>query len=143
MPMQRMRGFWQQYKYWGSLEIGNLTGLQLKLKLVSDQGDEFGIRGFSLGIADSVSKEPLECIQVTSVPGDFNGMSESSLHPGRGSLECFCHLWIQYLGDGIRVPDGPRRGYQEPPQNKGFFGVVYCFLCWSMHRCFIGLVALL
>ena len=32
-------------------EIGNLGRLQLKLELVSNKGDKFGIRGFSLGIA--------------------------------------------------------------------------------------------
>jgi hypothetical protein len=70
-------------------------------------------------------------------------VADGPLYPGRRGLEGLCHLGIEDFRDGIRVPDGPRRGYQEPPQNKGFFGVVYCFLCWSMHRCFIGLVALL
>ena len=32
-------------------EIGNLVRLQLKLQFISDKGDEFRIRGFSLGIA--------------------------------------------------------------------------------------------
>ena len=58
-------------------EIGNLRRLQLKLQFVSDQGDKLTIRGFSLGIADGVAEEPLQSIQVTSVPGDFDGMSDS------------------------------------------------------------------
>ena len=124
-------------------EIGNLAGLQLKLQFVSDQGNKFGIRGISLGVADGIAEKSLECIQITSVPRNLNSMADSSLHTAGCGLECFRYLGVEHLGDGIRVPDGPRRGYQEPPQNKGFFGVVYCFLCWSMHRCFIGLVALL
>ena len=27
----------------------------------------------------------------------------------------------EYFGDVVRVPDGPRRGYQEQSQNKRFF----------------------
>ena len=113
------------------------------MKFICNQRNKFGIRGFSLGIADGIAEKSLEGIQIPSVPGHFDGMADGTLYPGRGGLEGFCHLGVQDLRDGIRVPDGPRRGYQEPPQNKGFFGVVYCFLCWSMHRCFIGLVALL
>ena len=37
-------------------EIGNLRRFQLKLQFVSDKGNEFGIRGFSLGIADSIAE---------------------------------------------------------------------------------------
>ena len=40
-------------------EIGNLRRLQLKLQFVSDQGDEFGICGFSLGIADGITEKSL------------------------------------------------------------------------------------
>ena len=35
-------------------KIGNLGRLQLKLELVCNQGNEFGIRGFSLGIWGNV-----------------------------------------------------------------------------------------
>ena len=38
-----------------SLEIRNLGRLQLKLQFVCDQGDKFGMRGFSLGIADGIT----------------------------------------------------------------------------------------
>ena len=41
------------------LEICHFRGLQLKLQFVSNQGDKFRVRGFSLGIADCVAKEPL------------------------------------------------------------------------------------
>ena len=40
-------------------EIGNLAGLELQGKLICDKGDEFGIRGFSLGIADGIAEESL------------------------------------------------------------------------------------
>ena len=57
------------------LEIGNLAGLQLKLQFVSDQGNKFRIGGFSFGIADGVAKEPLQSIQIASVPGHFDGVA--------------------------------------------------------------------
>ena len=34
-------------------------------------------------------------------------MSDSTLYSGRGGLECFRHLGVQDLGDGIGVPYGP------------------------------------
>ena len=82
-------------------EIGNLRRLQLKLQFISDQGDKFRIRGFSLGIADGIAEKSLQSIQVASVPGHFDGMADSPFHSGRGSLEGLCHLGVQDLGDGI------------------------------------------
>ena len=95
------------------LETCCLGGLQLQLELVCNQGDEFRVRGFSLGIADGIAEKSLQSIQVASVPGDFDGMADGTLHPAGGGLECLCHLGVQYLGDGIRVPDGPRRGFPK------------------------------
>ena len=88
-------------------EIGNLRRLQLKLQFISDQGDKLRIGGFSLGIADSIPEKSLQSVQVPSVPGDFNGMSDCTLYPAGGSLEGFRHLGVQHLGDGIGVPYGP------------------------------------
>ena len=88
-------------------EIPYLGTLKLKLELVRNQGDELRIGGFSLGVADGVAEEPLEGVQVSSVPGDFNGVANGPLHSGRSCLEGFRHLRIQNLGDGIGVPYGP------------------------------------
>ena len=82
-------------------EIGNLGRLQLKLQFVSDKGDEFGIRGFTLGIADSIAEKSLQGIQIASVPGYFDGMADGPLHSAGGGLECLGDLRVQYLGDGI------------------------------------------
>ena len=75
-------------------EIGNLAGFQLKLQFVSDKGDKFGIRRFSLGIADGIAEKSLQGVQVASVPGYFDGVSDSSLHSAGGGLECFGHLGV-------------------------------------------------
>ena len=75
-------------------EIGNLRRLQLKLQFVSDQGNKFRIRGFSLGIADGIAEKSLQSIQVASVPGHFDGVADGALHSGWGGLECFRHLGI-------------------------------------------------
>ena len=88
-------------------EIGNFTWLQLKLQFVCDQGDEFGIGGFSFGIADGIAEKSLQRIQVASVPGHFDGMADRPFHSAGGGLEGLCHLRIQNLGDGIGVPYGP------------------------------------
>ena len=98
-------------------EIGYFGRLQLKLELVSDQGDEFRIRGFSLGIADSVAEKSLEGIQITTIPSYLNGVSDCPFHSGRGGLEGLCHLGVEHLGDGIGVPYGPPEGLRT-----GLFG---------------------
>ena len=75
-------------------EIGYFGRLQLKLELVSDKRDKFGLRGFSLGIADGIAKEALQSIQITSVPGDFDGVADGAFHTAGGGLEGLCHLGV-------------------------------------------------
>ena len=94
-------------------EISSLAGLQLKLQFVSDKGDKLRIGGLSLGIADGIAEKSLQRVQVASVPGYFDGVADGTLHSGWGGLECLGHLGVQHLGDGIRVPDGPRRGFPK------------------------------
>ena len=88
-------------------EIGYLAGLELEWQFISDKGNEFRIRGFSLGIADSIAEKSLQSVQVAAIPGYFDGVADGSFHSAGGGLECFRHLGIQYLGDGIGVPYGP------------------------------------
>ena len=85
----------------------------MQLQLVSDKGDEFGICGLTLCIGNGVPEEALEGVQITSVPGYFDGVANGTLYTGWGGLEGFCHLRIQHLGDGVRVPDGPLRVFQK------------------------------
>ena len=86
------------------LEIRHLGGLQLQLKLIRDKGDEFGIRGFSLGIADSIAEKALQGIQVTSVPGHFDGVADRPLHSRRCGLEGLGHLGIEDFRDRVSLP---------------------------------------
>ena len=95
------------------LEIGNLGRLQLKLQFVSDKGDKLRIRGFSLGIADGIAEKSLQGVQIPSVPCHFDGVADGPLYAAGSGLECFGDLWVQYFCNGIRVPDGPRRDFQE------------------------------
>ena len=92
-------------------EIGNLAGLELEGQFISDKGDEFGIRGFSLCIGNRVPKEALQGIQIPSVPGNFDGMADCPLHAAGCGLECFCHLGVQYFGDGVGVLTARLGGY--------------------------------
>ena len=84
-------------------EIGNLRRLQLKLQFVSDQGDKFRIRGFSLGIADRIAEKSLECVQIASVPGHFDGVANGAFDTAGRCLEGFGDLWVENLGDGVGV----------------------------------------
>ena len=52
------------------------------------------------------------------VPGYLDGVADGPLHPAGGSLEGLGHLGVEDLGNGVRVPDGPRRGYQEPSKKE-------------------------
>ena len=70
-------------------EIGNLAGLELQGQFVSDKGDEFGIRGFSFGIADSIPKKSLQSVQIATIPCNLNGVADGPFHSGRRGLECF------------------------------------------------------
>ena len=100
------------------LEIAHLGALKLKLELVRNQGDEFRIGGLALGVAHRVAEEPLEGVQIAPVPGDLDGVADGSFHPAGGGLEGLCHLGIEDFRDGIRAPDGPRRGFQGLPKSE-------------------------
>ena len=80
------------------------------MEFVRNQGDKFGIGGFSLGIADGIAEKSLECVQIASVPGYFDSMADGTLHPAGGGLECLCHLGIEDFRDGISLPDGKQVG---------------------------------
>ena len=95
------------------LEIRNFRGLQLKLELVCNQGDEFGIRGFPLGIADGIAEKSLECVQITTIPGYFDGVPDGPFHPAGRSLKGLGYLRVEHLGDGIGVPYGPPGIFQK------------------------------
>ena len=95
------------------LEICHFGGFQLKLKLIRDKRDKFGIRGFSLGIADGIAEKSLQSIQVASVPGYFDGVADSPLHAAGRGLEGLRHLGVEHLGDGVRGLSSPLRGFQE------------------------------
>ena len=47
----------------------------LQLQPVGDHGDELGVGGFALGIADGEAEVFLQGVQVTPVPGDFDGVA--------------------------------------------------------------------
>ena len=84
--------------------------LQLKLQFISDKGNKLRIGGFSLGITDRIAEKPLQGIQIASVPGYLDGVADCPLHSAWGGLECFRHLGVQYLGDGIGGLAARQRG---------------------------------
>ena len=68
-------------------EICDLGRLQLQLELIRYKRNKFGIRGFSLGIADGIPKKSLECVQIPTVPCDFDGMADGTLDSAGCGLE--------------------------------------------------------
>ena len=80
------------------------------MELVSDKRNKLRIRGFSFGVADGVAEKSLQSVQIAPIPGNFDGMADGALHSGRCGLECFRHLGVQYLGDGIGVLSARQRG---------------------------------
>ena len=98
--------------------LRRFRALELQLEFVRNEGDELRIGGLALGVAHRVAKEALQGIQISSIPGNLNGMADGPLYPGRRGAEGFGDLRVQYLCDGVRVPDGPRRGYQEPSKRE-------------------------
>ena len=105
------------------------------MKLICNKRNKFGIRGFSLGIADGIAEKSLQSIQVAPIPGYFDGMTNCSFYPAGGGLEGLRHLGVEHLGDGIRVPDGPRRGFWT----RSF---VRCFIAFSVAHFTIGSLGL-
>ena len=103
--------------------LGRVRALELQLQAVGDEGDEFGICRLALGVGYGIAEEPLEGVQVPSVPGHLDGVADGALHTGGRGLECFRHLGVQYLRDGVddvHIVDGDdgvlsarRGGYQE------------------------------
>lgn len=71
------------------------------MQLIRDESNEFGIRGLALCIGNGVAEEPLQGVQIASVPSHLDGVADSPLHPGGCGLESLCYLGIQDLGDGI------------------------------------------
>ena len=88
------------------------------MELVRDQGDKLTIRRLALGVAHRVAKEALQGVEIAPVPGDLDGVADGPFYPTWGGLKGFGHLGVENLGDGVRVPDGPRRGYQEPSKRE-------------------------
>ena len=82
-------------------ELGCLGGLELKLELVRNQGDELRIGGLALGIGNRVAEESLQGVQVATIPCHLDGMADGPLHSGRRGAEVFGNLGIENFGDGI------------------------------------------
>ena len=99
-------------------ELGHVLSLELKLEFVRNQGDELRIGGLTFGVGYGVAKEFLQGVQIAPIPGNLDGVADGPLYPAGRGAEVLGHLWIQHLRDGVRVPDGPRRGYQEPSKRE-------------------------
>ena len=87
------------------------------MKLIRNKRNKFGICRLAFCIGNCVSEESLQGIEVASVPGDFDGMADGPLHSAGGGLECFRHLGVEYLGDGIGGLSARPRGFWVQPDN--------------------------
>ena len=81
--------------------LRRLRALELQLQLVRDQGNELRIGGLALGIGNRVAEEPLQGIQVATVPGYLDGVTDGTLHSAGGGAEGLGYLRVENLGDGV------------------------------------------
>ena len=88
----------------------------MELELVRNERNKLRIGGLALGGINGVAKEALQGIQVSPVPGHFDGMADGTLHPGRRGLEGFRHLGVQNFRDSvdhIHIVDGDDDGFAQ------------------------------
>ena len=83
--------------------LRRVRALELELQLVCDQGDELRIGGLALGVGHGVAEEALQGVQIPPIPCHLDGMADGALDSRRRGLECFRHLGVQYLRDGVGV----------------------------------------
>ena len=76
---------------------------QVHGKLVRQEGNEFAIGRLFGGEGHGAAEGLVQGIHSAPVPGYFDGMADGALYPAGGGLECFRHLGVQYLGDGVGV----------------------------------------
>ena len=101
-------------------EIADLGALELKLQFVRNQGDELRIGGLALGVADGVAEKPLQGVQISPIPGHFDGMADGPFHPAGCGAEVLGYLGVEHLGDGVGVLSARQRGAR-----RGLFGRLF------------------
>ena len=87
-------------------KLRRLSGFELKLQFVRNQGDELRIGGLTFGVGNCVAEKSLQGIQIAAIPSYLNGMADGTLDATGGGLEGLCDLRIQYLCNGISLPGG-------------------------------------
>ena len=92
----------------------------MQLEPVRNEGNKLTVGGFPLGIADGVAEEALQGVQVTPVPGHFDGVTDGPLYPAGGGLEGFGYLGVEDLGDGVRGLSAHAGGFQKRRKRRGF-----------------------
>lgn len=73
----------------------------MKSEVIRDHGDEFAICGFTAVVLDSVAEVRVECVNVTSIPCNLNGVAYGALNAACRGLVFLGDRGVEYLGDGI------------------------------------------
>ena len=87
--------------------------MDLNAQFVGNHSDEFTVGGLSAAVLNGIAEIGVEHINIASVPGDFDRVADGTFDARRRGAECLGNLGVQYLRNGIRVPDGPRRGFPK------------------------------
>ena len=61
--------------------LRRLGRLQLELQAVRDQSYELTVCGLPLGVAHGIAEEALQGVQISPVPGDFDGVADGPFYP--------------------------------------------------------------
>ena len=102
-----------------TLILRRFRALELQLELVRDQGNKFRVGGLALGVGYRIAKEFLQGVQVTPVPGNFDGVTDGTLYSAGRGAEVLGHLGVEHLGDGINGLVSPLEGLPEVGNLEG------------------------
>ena len=61
--------------------LRRLGALELQLEPVRNEGNKLTVGGLPLGVADGVAEEALQGVQVSPVPGHFDGVADGPFYP--------------------------------------------------------------
>ena len=87
----------------GGVYAALCSPLFVQADLVGDHRDELTIRGFAAEVVDGVAEVAVQSVHIAAVPGDLDGMADSTFDAaGRGTV-ALGDFRVETLGHGVDV----------------------------------------
>ena len=87
----------------GGVYAALCSPLFVQADLVGDHRDELTIRGFAAEVVDGVTEVAVQSVHIAAVPGDLDGMADSTFDAaGRGTV-ALGDFRVETLGHGVDV----------------------------------------